>query len=172
MAEGTDRVIELDAKAPSDPRPIEADIVRRRGELTTLVAELNRRGHDFMDVGLQVGRHALGVTVTVLAVGAVTACSITLAVWRARRHDTVTTRGGRLREALGRMIDRPERVAVAPTVTQRVIGAAGSAAAAFLIKAALERVTSRPAVSRLRSVSPPTGKGRPGTLGAEMTASR
>ena len=38
------------------------------------------------------------------------------------------------------MVERPERVAVEPTVTQRVIGPAGSAAVAFLIKAALERV--------------------------------
>jgi hypothetical protein len=39
------------------------------------------------------------------------------------------------------MIERPERVAVEPTVSQRIIGAAGSAAVAFLIKAALERAT-------------------------------
>jgi hypothetical protein len=41
------------------------------------------------------------------------------------------------------MIDRPERVAVEPTATQRIIGSAGSALAAFVIKAALERL-SRP----------------------------
>jgi hypothetical protein len=52
-------------------------------------------------------------------------------------------RGGRLREALGRMIDRPERVAVEPTATQRIIGSAGSALAAFVIKAVLEHL-SRP----------------------------
>lgn len=143
MAEGTDRVTELDAKEPSDPQLIEADIVRRRGEITALVGELSRRGHDLMDVGLQVRRHFWGVAGTVLAVGAVAAGSIALAVWRARRRETLVAKGGRLREALTRMIDRPERVAVEPTVTQRMIGAAGSAAAAFLIKAALERV-SRP----------------------------
>ena len=36
---------------------------------------------------------------------------------------------------------RPERVAVEPTATQRAIGSAGSAAAAFLIKAALEHLS-------------------------------
>jgi hypothetical protein len=41
------------------------------------------------------------------------------------------------------MIARPERVAVEPTATQRIIGSAGSAAAAVLIKAALEHL-SRP----------------------------
>lgn len=152
MAEGTDRVTEIDAKEPSEPQRIQADIARRRGEITTLVTELGRRGHDLMDVRLQVRRHALGVAATVLAVGAVAAGSIALAVWRDRRRDTLTARGGRLREALGRMIDRPERVAVEPTVTQRVMGAAGSAAAAFLIKSVLERV-NRP--------GRPTRKGTP-----------
>jgi hypothetical protein len=140
MAEGTDRVTELEEKEPSDPQRIEADIVRRRGEITTLVAELSRRGRDLLDVRLHVRRHALGVAATVLAVGAVAAGSIALAMWRGRRRDTLTARGGRLREAIGRMMERPERVAVEPTATQRVIGAAGSAAAAFLIKAVLERV--------------------------------
>jgi hypothetical protein len=140
MAEGTGELIEVDARAPRDPRPIEAEIMRRRGKLTTLVAELNRRRHELTDVGLQLRRHALGVAATVLAVGAVAAGSIALGVWRARRRNTLTARGGRLREAFGRMVDRPERVAVEPTLTQRIIGSAGSAAAAFLIKAALERV--------------------------------
>lgn len=140
MAEGTGGLTEVDAQAPRDPRPIEAEIMRRRGELTTLVAELNRRRHELTDVGLQLRRHALGVAAAVLAVGAVAAGSIALGVWRARRRNTLTARGGRLREAFGRMIDRPERVAVEPTFTQRIIGSAGSAAAAFLIKAALERV--------------------------------
>ena len=135
---------EVDEQAPGDPRPIEADIVRQRAQLTTLVAELHRRGHELTDVGLQLRRHALAVTATVLAVGAVAAGSIALGVWRARRRNTLTARGGRLREAVGRMIDRPERVAAEPTVMQRILGAAGSAAAAFLIKAILERINRPP----------------------------
>ena len=140
MAEGTGGMTEVDAPAPHDLGPIEAEIKRRRGDLTTLVAELNRRGHELMDARLQIRRHALGFTITVLAVGAVAAGSIALRVWRARRRDALIARTGRLREALARMVDRPERVAVEPTATQRIIGSAGSAAAAFLIKAALERV--------------------------------
>ena len=141
MAEGAGRVTEVDEAIARDPAPIEAEIGRRRRELTSLVTQLTRRGHELTDVGLQVRRHALGVAVSVLTVGAVVAGSIALGVWRSRRRDTVTARGGRLREAVGRMIDRPERVAVEPTATQRIIGAAGSAAAAFLIKALLERAT-------------------------------
>jgi hypothetical protein len=98
-----------------------------------------------------VRRHALGVTTTVLAMGAVAAGSIALGIWRARRRNTLAARGSRLRQALARVIDRPERVAVEPTVTQRILAAAGSAAAAFLIKAALEALP----VGRSRSVARP-----------------
>jgi hypothetical protein len=41
---------------------------------------------------------------------------------------------------VGRLIDQPERVAVTPTTTQRVLESAASAAAVFLINAALERL--------------------------------
>ena len=139
MAEATGRLTETEAETPRDPQPLEADIVRRRAQLTLLVGELNRRGHELTDVGLQVRRHALGVTASVLAVGAIVAGSIVLRIWRARRRNTLRARSGRLREAFGRMIDRPERVAVEPTATQRIIGSAGSAAAAVLIKAAMDR---------------------------------
>lgn len=55
MAEAAGRVTETDAEAPRDPQPIEADIVRRRAELTRLVGELNRRGHEFTRSGSRFG---------------------------------------------------------------------------------------------------------------------
>ena len=131
----------VEALAPRDPAPIEAEIVRQREVLTTLVSQVSRRGRELTDVRLQVRRHAVGVSATLLALAAAGAGSIALGVWRARRRNTLTARGSRLREALGRMVDRPERVAVEPTAMQRIIGAAGSAAAAFLVKAGLERAT-------------------------------
>jgi hypothetical protein len=144
MVEGTAGVTQIDAWAPRDPGPIEAEIVHRRGELTVLVAELNRRRHELMDVRLQMRRHAVGVIVTVFAAGAAAGGSVAYGIWRARRRRALLARGGRLREAVGRMIDRPERVAAEPTVTERIIASAGSAAAAFLIKAALERLSGSP----------------------------
>lgn len=138
MAQGPGGMSETLEQAPGDPDQIQEEIGRQRRELTARLAELNRRAQELTDVGLQVRRHALGVTATVLALGVVAAGSIALGIWRARRRNTLAARGGRLREALGRMIDRPERVAIGPTVAQRILASAGSAAAAFLIKAALE----------------------------------
>lgn len=131
------------APRPRAPRAIEEEIRRRRGEIGALAAELGRRRRELTNPRELLRRHAAGVAVAVLAVGAVAAGSIAYRAWRARGADTLLARGGRLREALGRMIDRPERVAVEPTATQRIIGSAGSALAAFVIKAALERL-SRP----------------------------
>ena len=104
------------------------------------MTELYRRGHELTDVGLQIRRHALAVAATFLAVGAIAAGSIALGVRRARRRNTLTARSGRLREAVGRAIDRPDRVAAEPTVTQRILGSAGSAAATVLVKATLDRM--------------------------------
>lgn len=131
------------APRPRAPRAIEEEIRRRRGEIGALAAELGRRRRELTNPRELLRRHAAGVAVAVLAVGAVAAGSIAYRARRARGADTLVARGGRLRETLGRLIDRPERVAIEPTATQRIIGLAGSALAAFVIKAALERL-SRP----------------------------
>jgi hypothetical protein len=139
MAQGTGGVIEIEAQPPRDPRAIEEEIVRRRGELGALVGELNLRRHELTDVKLQVRRHPLGVAVAVLAAAATAAGAVALATRRARRRNTLIARRARLRKAMARMIDRPERVAVEPTITERILASAGSAVAVFVIKAALER---------------------------------
>ena len=126
--------------ARRDARVIEEEIERRRTELTVLAAELHRRWQELTDVRLQMRRHSLRFAGSAFAVGAVVAGTFALGQWRTRRRDNLVARGERLRDAVGRIIERPERVAAEPTTTQRIIGSAGSGAAAFLIKAALERV--------------------------------
>lgn len=143
------------ARRPRAPREIEEEIRRRRVELGAVAAELNRRRRDLTNPRLLIRRHAAGVTVAALTVGAAAAGSIAYRAWRARRERTLLARGGRLREALGRMIDRPERVAIEPTATQRIIASVGSAVAAVLIRAALERL------NRPRRDAWPRGRPRP-----------
>jgi hypothetical protein len=130
----------IEAPPARKPPAIAEAITRRRGDLTAFVAELDRRRHELTDVRLQIRRHARGVTLTLSAAAA---GSVAYGMWRARRRNTLIARGSRLRDALGRMLDRPERVAAEPTISQRILSSAGSAAAAFLVKAALNRV-SRP----------------------------
>lgn len=140
MAEGSAGVTSIKGQPAPAPGPLEAEIVRRRRELTTLVAELNQRRRELTDVRLQIRRHAAGVLVTVFAAGAAAAGAVAYGIRRARRRETLLARSGRLRHALGRMIDRPERVAVQPSAVERLVGSAASAATVFLIKAVLERL--------------------------------
>ena len=144
MAQGTGVVTPIETPASRDPRVIEREIRGHRGELSTLVGELNRRRQEFTNVRLQLRRHTLGIATSVLAGGLVLAGSVAYARWRARQYNTLAAKSGRLREAVGRMIDRPERVASEPTVGQRVLASAGSALAALLIKLVLERITDSP----------------------------
>lgn len=144
MAEGPAGVTPTEGRPLREPGPLEADIVRRRGELTALVAELDRRRRELTDMRLQMRRHAAGILVTAFVAGAVAAGSVAYGIRRARRRETLLARGGRLLEALGRTVDGPERVAVQPTTAERLIGSAAPTAAAFLIKAALDRLGRSP----------------------------
>jgi hypothetical protein len=131
------------AAADSSPREaarrLDGEIGELREELSGLIGELDRRRHELLDVKLQVRRHALGVTLS--AVALITAASglVWFGMWRAQRRARLLSRAGRLREAVSRMVDRPERVAAEPTLPGKILGAAAAAAAATLVKKGLER---------------------------------
>jgi hypothetical protein len=144
MAQGPGGVTAIDTATARDPRTIDRDIRDHRGELTRLVTELNHRRREVTDVRLQLRRHTLGVTAGVVTTALVTVGSVLYARGRAQRRNTLIARGGRLKDAVGRMIDRPERVASEPTATERLLVSAGSAVAAVLIKAILERFANSP----------------------------
>jgi hypothetical protein len=124
-------------------RTLEAEVDEVRNELTALVAELDRRRHELFDVRLQVRRHIWPVALGALVMGATAAGAITLGVRRTRRQQGLTVRGRRIGQAVSRLLDRPERVAVEPTVLERIAVAAGSAAAVYVVKLVLNRVVAR-----------------------------
>ena len=111
MAEGPAGLTRIPPRLPRDPRPIEAEIIRQREELTVLVGELNRRRRELTDVKLQVRRHVVGLVVTVLATGVAAVGFVAYARWRARGRSALLARVGAPPEAIGRMIERPGRVA-------------------------------------------------------------
>ena len=115
------------------------EVANVRDDLDTLLGELDRRRHELLDVRLQVRRHARGVTLTMVAFVVAAAGVVWLHGRRARRRQAVTAQAGRLRQAVSRMIDRPERVAAEPTFVGKIGAAVTSAAAASLVKKVLER---------------------------------
>jgi hypothetical protein len=124
-------------------RGIEAEVDAVRSELTTLVAELDRRRHELFDVKLQLRRHVLPVVLTTLVGSAALAAAVALGVRRSRRRRTLPARGRRVSEAVGRLLDHPERVATEPTIVERIAATAGSTLAVYLVKLALDRVLAR-----------------------------
>jgi hypothetical protein len=144
-------------------RQLEGEIAVLRDELTGLVAELDRRRHELTDFKLQARRHVLGVTLTGASLLASAAGFVWLSVWRSRRRSQATARMGRLREAVSRMVDRPDRVAAEPGIPARILTAAANAAVATAIKKVLER-------SLQRVMSPQTSRDHDADLGGGTTA--
>ena len=137
MGEGTDRV--NGQRANGEPRKLETEITEIRTRLDHSLAELDRRRHELTDVRLQVRRHpmvavAAGVTVLALVGG------VAYAVWAARQRNKPVSKARRLRHALSRMIEEPQKVAKSePTVPEKILAAAGTAAASILVKKLMER---------------------------------
>ena len=76
---------------------------------------------------------------TAVALIAAVAGAVWLGMERRARQQGLLGRMARLRQAVGHMIDRPERVAAEPTVMGKILTAAGTAAVATLVKKGLER---------------------------------
>ena len=95
-------------------------------------------------------RHALldarSAAPTIVAVCAAGIGPLLFRVWRTRRQGSVGARAARLRGTIGRVVDRPERVVMEPTVVQRSFVTAGSALVACLTKAALEHPWTRASI--------------------------
>jgi hypothetical protein len=155
MGEGTPRLnagsdAHPDAYAPrATAQQLGGEIAVVRRELDTLLGELDRRRHEALDVPLQLRRHATGATLTALAFLLTAAGGVWLTVWNRRRRARYTARAGRLRHALARMTEHPERVAAEPTIPGKILTAAASAAVAALVKRGLER-----AVEQLMTAAP------------------
>jgi hypothetical protein len=132
---------------PSTPRAtaeeLGSEIAVVRGELDTLLSELDRRRHEALDVPLQLRRHAFGASLTALALLVTATGSVGLTIWRRRRRDRFGPRAGRLNQAFARMTAHPERVAAEPTIVGKILTAAATAAVAALVKKVLEGALER-----------------------------
>lgn len=106
-----------------------------RGNLDGLIDELDHRRHELLDVRLQLRRHAVAVIVGAVALAGLVAKEIALAVHRGRQRRTLRARLGRLRTAVARMIDDPDRVAKeSPNVGKKILAAGATAAASIFGK--------------------------------------
>ena len=139
MGEGTNRVAQSNS-SPARVRELgnETDAMRR--QLDELVKELDRRRHELFDWRLQLRRHGRALALIAGGIVVVVGLGVGVSVARSRRQHTLAARlseladrGERLRQALGRIIDDPDRLAPKekprrrvdiPTVASVALGAA------------------------------------------------
>ena len=117
MGEGTTRIASSNgSNARVRELGNETEAVRR--QLDDLVMELDRRRHRAFDWRLQVRRHARALALTGIGLAAAIAIAASVSVARRRRQHTLAARlseqadrGERLRRALARVVENPDRLA-------------------------------------------------------------
>lgn len=106
--------------AGQSPEMIERAITVARSHADQVARELDRRRHHLTDWRWQVTHRswaiAIAAGVALVAAGGL----IATAVARSRARRRPAARLARLRRAVARMIDQPERVATTPTIGQKV----------------------------------------------------
>ncbi len=129
MGEGADRVTGEEAVGR-----VEGEIDTLRGELTGLVAELDRRRHEAFDVRLQLQRHPVAAAIAAATAALVIGGALTIVVRARRERRRPSVRAREARRALARLLDHPERVAAEPSAAVRAATAAVSLLATALVK--------------------------------------
>jgi hypothetical protein len=138
MGEGTNGI---DISSPP-PEALEREVEAIRGSLDGIVSELDRRRHELTDWRLQARRHRGKLLVVGGSLLAIMAGFVTMVALRHRRQQRLMAQAGlfankarRLRRALARMIDDPDKVAApAPSIGHKIATAAGSALAVAVAK--------------------------------------
>jgi hypothetical protein len=144
VGEGTSRLNNGNgaAKADQEPRPpreIEHDIEHLRTRLDRSLAELDRRRHELTDIRLQMRKHP-AVFIGAGAVVVAMLGGMGYAIYRSRKREEMPQKAKRLRIAIGRAVDQPQRVARSePPVWEKVLGAVATTIAVSLAKKIVER---------------------------------
>jgi hypothetical protein len=135
MGQGTD-----DLNEHERPEVLEREIEDIRDDMGLIAGELDRRRHAVFDWRSQLKNHAGALSLLALGLVLVAAGTTALSVRRKRRRNRPLAKARRLREALSRIIEHPELVAQPrPSIGNKAIAAAVSAAAGSFAKAAAER---------------------------------
>lgn len=139
MGEGTN---DVDPEAQLDQ--VSERIEKSRARLDDLVSELDQRRHVVANVRRTLREHPVwGVGSVVLGL-ALIGGGVALAVQRQRRRQTLSARAERLQTAVGRMIDRPNKVAPRDGgVSGKLLTAAATAATGVLVKRLVERAVAQ-----------------------------
>ena len=124
-----------------EPAKLEQEVDDIRENITDIVSELDRRGHELLDWRGHLRKNAW----LLAAVGAscLVGLGVTISVDRARRRrrNRFWNKARRLGEAVARMIEHPELVAQPkPGIARKALGAAVGATTTVLAKSLVQRL--------------------------------
>lgn len=128
---------------PEDVGRVAGEIDVLRHELGGLVAELDRRRHEALDLRLQVRRHPILVAAVASVAALLVGGAIAVVVREARERRRPVARARDVRNALSRLVDHPRRVAAEPSISNKIATAVGVALATALAKRLLDRSIPR-----------------------------
>jgi hypothetical protein len=144
MGEGANGMKPGDGEPGASGR-ISKEIEHIRGEIGSLVDELDRRRRELFDVRLQMRRHPVAFSVVGFSLAAILGGSIALLVYNGKRKQRASYKAKQLKVAFGRMMEHPERVGRGePPPAEKILAAVGTAAATLLVKRALARAVPPP----------------------------
>jgi hypothetical protein len=127
MGEGTTRVDD----AESTER-LEREVEDLRENLTGIVGELDRRRHEILDWRFQLQRNRLVLALAVGSLALVTTGVVAAEVRRRKSRNRPMAKARRFRDAVSRMIERPDQVARAePSAAGRLLASLVTGAAGF-----------------------------------------
>jgi hypothetical protein len=124
-------------------RQLDSEIAALREELSALVAELDRRRHEALDVRLQVKRHGLELALTGVALITAASGFVWFKSRRSRRRAGWRGQLERLRDAVTPPRKAADR-AQGPRAVTSILTAAANAGVAAVIKKGLERALRGP----------------------------
>ena len=133
---------------PSDdkrPEELQREIETIRENIGGLVSEIDHRRHDLFNVGSKLRKHGMSLAIGGVALISVAAGGLLLARHRARVRQSLPARAARIKAALVRVVDHPERQAPPPqSIGLKILAAAGTAAASILVRRLLQRLLDDP----------------------------
>ena len=131
-----------DGSMTGDVRRVAGEIEVLRGDIGSLVAELDRRRHEMFDLRLQAKRHPVVVIAAAATAALVLGGVLAVAVRSRRERHRPSARAREVRDALARLLDHPDRVAAETSLTDKILGAAGIAAGTTLAKRLVARMVT------------------------------
>jgi hypothetical protein len=127
-----------------DPEVLSARAAQSRARLGEIVSELNERRHLVTRARGAITDNPLAFVAGGLLVAGLAGGMVALTVRRRRRRAEWPARARRLRQAVGRMVARPERVAASdPSRTSKLVTAIITTAATAMVKRLIEEGVKR-----------------------------